>query len=100
MPLTGARRPVMFMRVAAVRGVQEAASGLLDADNSSRRQLHAPATGAGYYGAVGTSASRGDNNARDCHYPDRRARAAAVAAAAAAVVDVVVQKRLPRVIIV
>lgn len=64
----------MFMREAAVRGVQEADSGL-DAGNS-RRQLHARATGAGYYGAVGTSASRGDNNARDCHYPGRRARAA------------------------
>lgn len=85
MPLAGARRPVMFMKEVAARGVQEAGSGL-DAGNS-RRQLHALATGAGYYGAVGTSASRGDNNARDCHYPARRARAA-------------VQKPLSRVIVV
>lgn len=86
MPLTGARREVMFMREVAVRGVQETGSGL-DAGNS-RRQLRALATGAGYYGAVGTSAPRGDNNARDCHYPGRRARAS------------VVQKRLPRVVVV
>jgi len=74
----------MFM--IEVRGVQEADSGL-DADNS-RRQLHALATGAGYYGVVGTSVSRGANNARDCRYPDRRAHVA------------VAQKRLPRVVIV
>lgn len=86
MPITGARRAVMFMTEVAVRGVQEAGSRL-DAGNS-RRQLHALATGAGYYGAVGTSASRGDNNARDCHYTGRRARAA------------VAQKRLPRVVVV
>ena len=78
MPLTGARRAVMFMLEVVVRGVQEAGSGL-DAGNS-RRQLHAAlATGAGYYGAVGTSASRGDNNARNCRYPGRRERAVAVA---------------------
>lgn len=84
MPLTGARRMVMFMKeTTAVRGVQEAGSGL-DAGNS--RQLHALATGAGYYGAVGTSTSRGDNNARDCHCPGRRDIVPAAVA----------QKRLPR----
>lgn len=93
MPLTGARRAVMFML--EVRGVQEAGSGL-DAGNS-RRQLHAAlATGAGYYGAVGTSASRGDNNTRDCHYPGLRERAVAVVAA----VDVAVaSKRLPCIVV-
>lgn len=66
----------MFMKEAAVRGVQEAGSG----PGNSRRQLHALATGADYYGA--------DNNARDCHYPGRRARAA------------VARKHLPRVVVV
>lgn len=82
----------MFMLEVVVREVQETGSGL-DAGNS-RRQLHAAlATGAGYYGAVGTSASRGDNNARDCRYPGCRERAIAVAAADA------VSKRLPRIVV-
>lgn len=93
MPITGARRAVMFMtEVAAVRGVQEAGAEL-DAGNSTRRQLHVIATGAGYYGAaaLGTSSvSRGDNNARDSRYPEHRARVRAAVA----------QKRLPRVVIV
>ena len=94
MPLTGARRAVMFM-LEVVRGVQEAGSGL-DAGNS-RRQLHAAlATGAGYYSAVGTSASRGDNNTRDCRYPGCRERAVAVVAA----VDIAVaSKRLPCIVV-
>lgn len=69
MPLTSQRRAGMFMKEQEKeRRVQETSG--LDVDNL-QRQLHALATGASYYGAVASSASRGDNNVHDCHYPDR-----------------------------